>query len=183
MKEINNHHLEKLLRKVLGDVLCGVWASDQLPSLTRSFALPSYFIISTHEGHQPWEHWLSITLEEDGTGTLFYSYGFSPDFDYYPGSILHFLENHSDRILYHKLQLQHPLSRVCSQHCIYYLYHRFCGLSFEQVLSLYDRDVVKNDLESCAAVKKFQSCTSSNKNNSSCGVQDACSLETYLNQC
>ena len=71
MNKMNNHQLEKLLQKVLGDVFCGVWASDQLPSLTRSFALPSYFIVNTHEGHQPGERWLSMTLGEDGSGTFF----------------------------------------------------------------------------------------------------------------
>ena len=164
------------MHRVLGDVFCGVWASDQLPLLTRSFTPPSYFIVNTHKGHQPGEHWLSLTLEEDGTGTFFDSFGFAPDFNYYPRSILQFLENRSSKILYHNLQLQNPLSDACGQHCVYYLYHRACGLSFQQVLSLYDDDAIKNDLEASNFVKKFQRCI---RNRSKFCQQGACSLETF----
>merc|ERR1712035_91839 len=123
------------------------------------------------------EHWLCLTLEEDGSGTFFDSFGFSPDFNYYPRSILQVLENRSNKILYHNRQLQHPLSVVCGQHCVYYLYHRACGLSFQQVLSLYHDDVKKNDFEVSDFVKKFQRCIR-NRSSELC-QQGACSLEMF----
>lgn len=85
---MNNHQLGSLLPHLLRDVFCGVWASDQLPLLNPSFRTPAYFIVNTHEGHWPGEHWLALTLKEDGEATIFDSYGFPPDFSHYPSSIL-----------------------------------------------------------------------------------------------
>lgn len=142
---MDNLQIESILNRLLGDVFCGVWACDLLPSLNPSFRTPAYFIVNTHPAHMPGEHWLALTLEKGGEATFFDSYGFPPDFDHYPSSILQFLENRSQNINYHNRQLQHPLSTVCGQHCIYYLCQRACGLSYQQTLSLYSDDVIKND--------------------------------------
>ena len=118
---MDNHQLENILHRVLGDTFCGMWASDQLALLTREFQTPSYFIVNTHPSHLPGEHWLALTLEEDGSASFFDSFGFPPDFSHYPSSILEFLENCAEKILYHKRQLQHPLSMVCGQHCVFFI--------------------------------------------------------------
>ncbi|TWW55937.1 putative RNA-directed DNA polymerase from transposon BS [Takifugu flavidus] len=57
----------------------------------------------------PGEHWLALTLENGGIATFFDSYGFPPDFDHYPPSILQFLEKRSKNIEYHDVQLQHHM--------------------------------------------------------------------------
>ena len=121
---MDNRQLEHLLHRLLGDVFCGVWASDQLPLLRSEFRAPGYFIVNTHPSHLPGEHWLSLTLEQDGSTTFFDSYGFPPNFPHYPSTILEFLESRAEKILYHDRQLQHPLSVVCGQHCVFYLCHR-----------------------------------------------------------
>lgn len=177
---MNNLQLERLLQRIMGNVFRGVWACDQLPLLTRCFPLPSYFIVNTHKGDQPGEHWLALTLEKDGTATFFDSYGFPPTFEYYPPSILHFLKDRAEQILYHDRQLQHPLSVACGHHCVYYLYHRARGMSFQQVLSLYDKDAVKNDLEATALVKRFSRTCKSGE--STFCHHNACSMETFLKQ-
>ncbi len=144
---MNNHELENLLHRLLGDVFCGVWASDQLPLLTRSFDTPVYFIVNTHPAHLP---------------------------------VLQFLEQRSDRILYHDRQLQHTLSTVCGQHCVYYLCHRACGVSFERLLSLYDDDVIKNDQTVSHFVEKYRRCI--RNRSSGCFNHGTCSLQMF-NQC
>lgn len=176
---MNNQQLEKLLTSVTGDVFCGVWASDHLPLLTQHFPLPAYFIVNTHPGHRPGEHWLALTLEKDGTATFFDSYGFPPDFHYYPSSILQFLKKRADKILYHDRQIQHPLSVACGHHCVFYLSHRFRGLSFDQVLSLYSEDAIKNDRKATALVKKFR-CISGRGGARFCH-HASCSMESFLN--
>lgn len=82
------HHL-------LGDAFCGVWASDQLPSLMHAFRLPAYMIVNIHPSHEPGEHWLAITLDEDGSAIFFDLFGLPPDFVYYPKAILQFLKTRS----------------------------------------------------------------------------------------
>lgn len=141
---MDNRQLDHLLHRLLGDIFCGVRASDQLP-LLNEFRAPAYFIVNTHPSHLPGEHWLSLTLEQDGSATFFDSYGFPPDFPHYPSSILEFMESRAEKILYHNRQLQHPLSVVCGQHCVFYLCHRAWGLSYKEILALYHDDVFKND--------------------------------------
>ena len=65
---MNNHQLESLLRHLLGDAFCGVWASDQLPLLEQTFRLPAYMIVNTHPGHEPGEHWLASLWRKMGRG-------------------------------------------------------------------------------------------------------------------
>lgn len=107
---MNSHQLESLMTGIVGDAFCGVWASDQLPLLTSSFKTPAYLVVNTHPAHEPGEHWLALTLEEDGTATFFDSFGFPPHFSHYPKHILQFLKDRSGTILYHNRQLQHTLS-------------------------------------------------------------------------
>ena len=143
---------------MLRDSFYGVWPSDQLPLLKRGFKLPAYFIVNTDPSDQPGEHWLALTLEKGGEATFFDSFGISPDSGFYPQSILKFLNKYSQNIKYHVGQLQDHSSKVCGHHCVYYLYHRARGLSFKQVLELYSRDTIKNDLEVYNFVKKYQRC-------------------------
>ena len=79
-KKKDNHQLENILHRVLGDTFCGVWASDQLALLTRECQTPSYFIVNTHPSHLPGEHWLALTLEEAVSASFFDYFGFPPDF-------------------------------------------------------------------------------------------------------
>ena len=173
---MDNHQLERLLHRLLGDVFCGVWASDQLNLLTREFQTPAYFIVNTHPSHLPGEHWLSLTLEQDGSASFFDSYGFPPDFANYPSSILQFLE----KILYHDRQLQRPLSTVCGQHCVFYLCHRACGLSYKDILSLYYDDVLKNDRMVSRFTHKYQRCLTQHQRGQNFH-HGACSLEMFRN--
>lgn len=173
---MDNHQLEHLLHRLLGNVFCGVWASDQLPLLTFDFQAPAYFIVNTHPSHLPGEHWLSLTLEEDGSATFFDSYGFPPDFPHYPSTILEFLENRSEKIFYHDRQLQHPLSIVCGQHCVFYLCHRACGLSYKEILSLYHDDVFKNDRRVSHFVNHYQRCVTQHQHGQN---HRSCSLEMF----
>ncbi len=86
---MNSHQLEGLMRHLVGDAFCGVWASDQLPLLTQSFRLPASMIVNTHLGTNPESTgWRSLWRK---TGPLpFLTLGFPPDFLHYPKSILQF---------------------------------------------------------------------------------------------
>ena len=174
---MNNHELDSLLHHLLGNLFCGVWACDQLPLLTQTFSKPAYFIVNTHPSHMSGEHWLALTLEENGQATFFDSYGLPPDFSHYPSDIVSFLNDRSLKILYHNRQLQNTLSVVCGQQCVYYLCQRACGLSLQQVLSSYDDDVHKNDAMVSNFVKKYQRCIK--KHNGTSFHHGACSLQMF----
>lgn len=174
---MNNHQLESLLHQLLGKVFCGVWACDELSLLSHEYAGPAYFIVNTHPAHMPGEHWLALTLEGNGIATFFDSYGFRPDFDFYPTSIVKFLKDRSSKIIYHNNQLQDTLSVVCGHHCVYYLCNRACGLSMQQVLDSYPGDVKKNDVMVSDFVKKYQRCV---KNQKFCSFHHGtCSMQMF----
>lgn len=173
---MDSRQLDVLMSRLTGSSFCGVWASDQLASLTSlAFKTPAYFIVNTHPAHEPGEHWLALTLDEDGTGTFFDSFGFPPNFYHYPRDILNFLKPRCSAVLHHNRQLQHTLSSACGHHCVYYLCHRAWGLSFDNVLSLYQEDELKNDETVIRFVKKFQnntwSCKPRSCNHSACSLQ------------
>lgn len=172
---MNNHQLDSLLRHMVGDSFGGVWASDQLPQVKQLFRYPVYMIVNTHPSHMPGEHWLAMTLEGENVGTFFDSFGFPPNFSHYPKSILQFLEKQCKTILHHNCQLQNVLSTACGQHCVFYLCKRASGLSYEDVLSLYQDDVIKNDATVTNFVKKYQRCERRHKdthfNHSVCSLQ------------
>ena len=175
---MDNHQLERLLHHLIGDTFHGVWACDQLPALSQTFNLPAYFIVNTHPSYMPGEHWLALTLEEDGSATFFDSYGFPPDFAHYPASILQFLESRSKKLHYHNRQLQHTFSIVCGQHCVFYLCHRACGLSYNNILELYHADgVYKNDRMVSTFVNKYQRCVARNRSESF--HHSVCSLKMF----
>lgn len=131
-----------------------MWASDKLP--THTFSKPAYFIVNTHPNHLPGEHWLTLTVEENVVSTFFDSFGLSPESLHYPQTILHFLQRGSRFIYYHDRQIQHPLSIVCGEHCIFQLFHRAQGLSYQSVLNLYDDNYAKNDLMASNFVKCYK---------------------------
>jgi len=122
-------------------------------------------------------HHLLLTLEENGQATFFDSYGLPPDFSHYPSDIVSFLKDRSLKISYHIRQLQNTLSTVCGQQCVYYLCHRACGMSLQQVLSSYSDDVLKNDVMVSNFVKKYQRCI--RKQNATSFHHGACSLQMF----
>lgn len=164
--------LETLLKRIQGKLFGGVYASDELSYLNP--ARRTFYIVNTHPRNQPGEHWLALTLEEEGVATFFDAYGYPPDFNYYPQTILAFLEKHSRRIFYHNDQLQNELSVTCGQHCMFYLIQRGCGLSYKNVLACYSGDTLKNDAMVSAFVRQYQTCTTN-----VCAGQQTCSFEKF----
>lgn len=177
---MNNHELEGIMRKLIGNLFGGVWASDELEMLNREhFYKPVYYIVNTHPSHMPGEHWLALTLENEDTGTFFDSLGNRPDYFRYPDSIVSFFKKNNCRVIrYNTLQLQHEDSVTCGQHCVFYLTHRGCGLSFNNVIKLYHDNVFKNDKMVQFFVKKYRKNISPNP--CVCFKQSAKSLNMCL---
>ena len=128
----------------------GVLACDELPD-DKLHSFPALYIVNTHPRNKPGEHWLALYMCADKTGEFFDSYGNPPDYDYFPDSIITFLQKNCDRIVYNKRQVQDQLSATCGQHCVFYLHHRAKGAPFSRVLSLYTDNLKMND----AMVSKY----------------------------
>lgn len=111
-KKVNNHH--HLLRHLLGDAFCGVWAPEGLFSgEPLDFPRPS-----THTRNINLENtdWPSGKRWEDD---IFWFFWFLSRFYKLSHKHLQFLENHGETILYHN---RHILFITCGHHCVWTLF-------------------------------------------------------------
>uniref|UniRef100_A0A1A8NNQ8 Uncharacterized protein n=1 Tax=Nothobranchius pienaari TaxID=704102 RepID=A0A1A8NNQ8_9TELE len=154
---MDNHELHGILSSLLGDLFLGVFASDQLSTIPKKIQLLAYFVVNTHPAHLPGEHWLVLPVEQDGLGTFFDSYGFSPEFEYYPKTILNFLKERCSEIHYQDDQLQSLTSDHCGHHCVLFLCHKASGISLKHILSKYHKNV-SMDAMVYNFVKKYRNC-------------------------
>jgi hypothetical protein len=128
-----------------GKQFCGVWACDELP-IEKWQERPPIFIVNTHPKHMLGEHWLAVTLEDKG-GRRISSF-------FIPKSIKQFLTKNGSKIYYSIKQVQDNLSTTCGQHGVFYLRQRARGVSFEDVMSLYNDDLRSNDSVADCFVRK-----------------------------
>lgn len=141
--------LEELVKKTIPDCpFGGVFASDTLPWEDRKFNGTCY-IINLDESSGCGTHWISIILK-DGGNEYFDSFGFPP-----PDN-LKFEEFMNGDYVYNEKSLQHPLTTVCGQYCLFYVFQRFMGLSLEQIVDLFSEDYpLCNDVLLNGAVNKM----------------------------
>lgn len=121
----------------------GVLACDQLPK-GKIKKNPALIIVNTHPQNYPGEHWLGLYLK-DGSGEFFDSYGYPPDFSYFPKTTMEFLFKNSTQTVFNNQQLQGPKTATCGHHCVFFLYHRSKGLAYREILQLFCENVDKND--------------------------------------
>ena len=106
----------------------GVFAYNKLPSIVSSF--PSSYIVNTDIAKKKGEHWIALYFESPELCEIFDSYGLQPF-----GQIYTFASNNAGCVLYNKMFLQSPFSRVCGLYCIYFLYHKSRGYPLRNILS------------------------------------------------
>lgn len=177
---MNNHQLESILHPILGDAFGGVWPSDVLPE--RPKHRPMFYVFNNHPQNREGEHWIGIVVEaEEGKVSFFDSYGYPPNFSYYPKEFMQFLSQNGHDIRYNTKQVQDSLSSTCGAHVIFFLCHRFKGLSFQETMRLFSDNLQKNDELVTKFVKKYRKCIS-RPNVGKTATQNACSLKLF-NDC
>lgn len=178
---MNTVQLETILKHILGQDFCGVYAADQLPG--QIVHRPCYIVANTDDSHQAGEHWVGIVCLEDEKCIFFDSYGYGPDFNYYPASFMRFLTSVSNEIQYNTRQVQHPLASTCGPHVIYFFAQKKMGLSLPEIMRKYSNDLKKNDSLVSKYAKKYVSRVSTRRHTyrTACR-QKACTLKLF-NDC
>ena len=115
----------------------GVFAIDILPDMLP--AKPCSYICNLDASVSPGSHWVAFYFPKRGMAEYFDSYGLPPSEE-----CLAFLRSSSycsnDRFI------QSPLSAVCGQYCLYYLWQRDMVKDMESVLRVFsDFDQLYND--------------------------------------
>ena len=109
----------------------GVYAKDQLT--THLIKRNHFYIINLDDMNSATNgtHWVTIYYHR-GRFEYFDSYGLKP---------FQMIENYE--YIYNSSQLQSYESKACGFYCLYFIYHRFRGMSFYQIIkqfSLVDKD-------------------------------------------
>ena len=129
------------INQLLKEYKCfkGVYALDKLPTLPT---IPFTLIANTHPSHMPGEHWVSISINKDGSGRYFDSFGLPP----LKEEILKFLDKNCLRGWKHnKITLQNVTSDTCGHYCVLWVIFKCQGLSEKRFLSLFNNNTLNND--------------------------------------
>lgn len=120
----------------------GVFPVDKLPHGSFSKKI---FIINTDPSFLPGKHWVAVYFPSNSLPEFFDSFGKAPS--HYHERIFNFLiEQNSNGFVYNSKRLQSPLSSYCGLYCLYYLYFRIRGFSFENILERFGQNLHHNDL-------------------------------------
>ena len=141
---MNNREITRIVKtnEMLKKIFVGVYPADCLPSRPRNNK-PCAYIANTHKKNQPGEHWVCFYATSYQPIEYFDSYGFPPTDD--------FLNILGEEYLRSTKFVQHPLSSMCGQYCIFYIYMRAMGYTMIDIIQMFDDDTFLNDV----VVNKF----------------------------
>jgi hypothetical protein len=121
----------------LGKLCMGVFAVDKLPTPT---AFPCCLIQNLDTSKQKGSHWTAIYIDHDRYGFYFDSYGNCPT-----KTIERYLKRNCYDYMHNGKLVQGIYSSCCGQHCLFCLFHKANGKSFEEIIDSYSNDLEEND--------------------------------------
>jgi hypothetical protein len=132
----------ELLRAVPGSrgVWRGVFSRDTTPR--RVGARPAAYVFNTHPHGREGEHWVAVYVGRGGRGEYFDSFGFPP----YHREFRAFLDKHTSRWKYNEKRVQGLLAETCGHFCVYFLAHKFHGLSMKSIMKRFGENTRANDV-------------------------------------
>jgi nitrogenase subunit NifH len=60
---MDSTQIEEILNDILGDVFCGVFASDMIPQMSK---YPAAIVCNTDPHDKPGQHWIAMYIDEKG---------------------------------------------------------------------------------------------------------------------
>src|SRR5687767_13026648 len=114
-----------IIRQLLKEYNCfkGAYPCDQLPYKNE---LPLHVIANTDPAHLPGQHWVCISINKQGKGKYFDSFGLPP----LKQDIFEILEKKCVKgWSYNKIALQNVTSETCGHYCVLYIIFKCQGLS------------------------------------------------------
>ena len=130
-----------LIKKLLKTFKCfkGVYSSDNIPQFTN---FPIHIIVNTDPSYKKGEHWVAISINENGFGEYFDSFGLPP----LKKDLFNFMtKNCKNSWIYNKLCLQNVTSTTCGHYCVLYTMFRCSGKSTRDFLMRFSTNQLKND--------------------------------------
>lgn len=136
---MNAHQIHSCLRKerLTSSSFRGVFPRDLL--FKHGKVLPNRnnsYVCNTACKESPGEHWIAIYIDNEGIGEYFDSYGLFPN-----ETFACFLESNCVSWTRSIIQLQNPLTTVCGQYCIFWLYSKGLGFNSECIIESLKRSI------------------------------------------
>ena len=130
-----------IIKKLLKNFKCfkGVYPLDLLP---YHLDLPLNIIVNTDPSNLPGEHWVTISINGEGFGEYFDSFGLPP----LKIEIFNFLEKKCRKgWIYNNVALQNIKSNTCGHYCVLNIIYHCQNLSNEIMVSKFNSNTLKND--------------------------------------
>lgn len=139
---MNSLQIDKILSRdsKTRNSFLGVFASDQLPRRIQQY--PACFISNVDKSSEPGSHWVAFYLLSPDEAEFFDSYGNAPAF--FRGPVSNYA-THFSRLTFNPHILQSPVTAVCGQYCIFYLYSRCREKTLKDILSHFVTKNISND--------------------------------------
>jgi hypothetical protein len=119
----------------------GTFALNQVPHVEAPFAM----VLNTDPLMKEGDHWIAVYCASAHDPVEFFDTRGFPLNEYYTKHVLSVLAPRVS-IVYNLYPIQSVCSTVCGEFCIAYLYHRICGISFDEFLSFFSAiDLRHND--------------------------------------
>lgn len=141
---MNAHQIYSCLsqEKLTKDSFRGVFPRDLL--FKHGKVLPNRnnsYVCNTAGKESPGEHWIAIHIDDEGLGEYFDSYGLLPN-----DTFACFLQSNCVSWTRSIIPLQNPLTTVCGQYCIFWLYSKGLGFQSECIIESLKRS---NNADTC----------------------------------
>ena len=133
---------------ITSPVFRGVFAADQLP--VPHYTSPSAYVANCSNADSGGTHWSAFYQDDPSIMEVFDSYG--KPLDFYNPHLLSF--THGLQQIRQVQALQQPLSTVCGQYCLYFLFNRCSGESYSQLIHSFTDNPLINDKIVCQYVNQ-----------------------------
>ena len=129
---MDNIHIERVLKHQPN--FQGVFSSDTLPTT------PRLLVCNTDPARKPGEHWIAISVDKNGRGEYFDSFGRPPNkhFERY-------MNSNCKRWSFNKRQLQSRISAFCGYYCCTYIALKNRGYDMTKIVGMFINDTGYND--------------------------------------
>lgn len=132
---MNNWEISKIMRHLPStkNRFIGVFSADKIPTNIALYTLPCCFIANTDPSWKSGSHWVAVFIDKNGHIEYFDSYGRRP----MSPRMKKFCGRHYQ---YNPYMIQTVFSTLCGHYCIFYLVHRCRGVSFVNIMNMFDFD-------------------------------------------
>lgn len=135
---MDTYEVKFYMKKINPGIENNVFAANRIP---RRVNTPFSMISNLDPDTKPGSHWVTISINENGVGEYFDSYGRKPS-----GHHKMFLTRNTKRWFYNNIKLQSYLTSVCGEYCLVYLYFKHKGIPMLEFLKRFIDDSLCNDL-------------------------------------